>query len=43
MPNEITIGGSLSTKASKALDLMCARIVKADEARTVDAHRMRVT
>ena len=34
MPNETTTAGTLSTKASKALDTMRARAVKADEART---------
>ena len=33
MPNEITSAATLSTKASKALDRMRARAVKADEAR----------
>ena len=33
MPNDITDAGTLSAKASKALDIMRARIVKADEAR----------
>ena len=32
--NAITTAGTLNTKASKALDTMRARIVKADEART---------
>ena len=41
MPNEITTAGALSTKASKALDTMRARIVKADEARTEAAHQTR--
>ncbi len=34
MPKTITTASALSTKASKALDLMRARAVKADEART---------
>ena len=33
MPNEITTASTLSTKASKTLDTMRARAVKADEAR----------
>ncbi len=41
MPNEITTAGTLSTKASKALDLMRAGIVKADDARTETAHKAR--
>ena len=32
MPNDITQATALSTKASKTLDTMRARIVKADEA-----------
>ena len=36
--NDITTAATRNTKASKALDLMRARIVKADEART-DAAR----
>ena len=32
--NEITTAGTLSTKATKSLDTVRARIVKADEART---------
>ena len=31
--NEITTAGTLSTKATKSLDTVRARIVKADEAR----------
>ena len=41
MPNEITTAGTLRTKASKSLDTMRARIVKADEARTDAAHKAR--
>ena len=39
--NEITTAGTRSAKASKALDTMRARIVKADEARTEAAHNAR--
>ena len=39
--NAITTAGTLNTKASKALDTMRARIVKADEARTEAAHHAR--
>ena len=38
MPNEITDAAARSAKASKTLDTMRARIVKADEARTDAAH-----
>ena len=41
MTNDIATAGTLSTKASKALDTMRARIVKADEARTEAAHHAR--
>ncbi len=41
MPKTITTASALSTKASKALDLMRARAVKADEARTAAAHHAR--
>ena len=41
MPNEISEATTLSTKASKALDLMRARIVKGDDARTETAHKAR--
>ncbi len=41
MPNDITQATALSTKASKTLDTMRARIVKADEARTETAHHAR--
>ena len=41
MPNDITKATALSTKASKTLDTMRARIVKADEARTEAAHHAR--
>ena len=34
MPNEITTAAARSAKATKSLDTMRARIVKADEART---------
>ena len=34
MTNDIATAGTLSTKASKALDTMRARAAKADEART---------
>ena len=39
--NDITTAGTLNTKATKALDTMRARIVKADEARTEAAHEAR--
>ena len=39
--NDITTAGTLNTKATKALDTMHARIVKADEARTEAAHEAR--
>ena len=38
---DITTAGTLSTKATKALDTMRARIVKADAARTAAAHEAR--
>ena len=41
MVSELTTAGTLSTKASKALDTMRARIQKADEARTNAAHEAR--
>ena len=41
MTKEIADAGTLSTKAGKALDLMRARAVKADEARTEAAHHAR--
>ena len=41
MTNDIATAGTLSTKASKALDTMRARAVKADEARTDAAHHAR--
>ena len=41
MPKTIPTASALSTKASKALDLMRARAVKADEARTAAAHHAR--
>ena len=41
MTKEIADAGTLSTKASKALDRMHARAVKADEARTEAAHHAR--
>ncbi len=41
MMKEIADAGTLSTKAGKALDLMRARAVKADEARTDAAHAAR--
>ena len=41
MPNDITQATALSTTASKTLDTMRARIVKADEARTEAAHHAR--
>ena len=41
MPNDITQATALSTKASKTLDTMRARIAKADEARTEAAHHAR--
>ena len=39
--SELTTPGTLSTKASKALDTMRARAAKADEARTEAAHQAR--
>ena len=41
MPNNITQATALSTKASKRLDTMRARIVKADDARTETGHTAR--
>ena len=41
MRKTIPTASALSTKASKALDLMRARAVKADEARTAAAHHAR--
>ena len=41
MPNEITGAAARSAKASKTLDTMRARIVKADAARTGAAHQAR--
>ena len=41
MTSEIATAGKLSTKASKALDTMRARIVKADEAHAEAAHQSR--
>ena len=41
MLNEISEATALSTKASKALDLMRARIVKADDACTETVHKAR--
>ena len=41
MTNDIATAGTLSTKASKALDTMRARAAKADEARTEAAHKAR--
>ena len=41
MPNEVTDAAARSAKASKTLDTMRARIVKADEARTEAAHQTR--
>ena len=41
MPNDITQATALSTKASKSLDTMRARIVKADDARTKTWHTAR--
>ena len=41
MPNEITDAAARSAKASKTLDTMRARTVKADEARTDAAHEER--
>ena len=41
MPNEITDAAARSAKATKSLDTMRARIVKADEARTDAAHQAR--
>ena len=41
MPNDTTDAAARSAKASKTLDTMRARIVKADEARTEAAHHAR--
>ena len=41
MPNEVTEAAARSAKASKTLDTMRARIVKADAARTEAAHQTR--
>ena len=41
MPNEITTAAARSAKATKSLDTMRARVVKADEARTEAAHQAR--
>ena len=41
MPNDITQATALSAKASKSLDTMRARIVKADDARTKTWHTAR--
>ena len=41
MPNDITQATALSTKASKRLDTMRARIVKVDDARTETGHTAR--
>ena len=41
MPNEITDAAARSAKASKTLETMRDRIVKADEARTQAAHEAR--
>ena len=41
MPNEVTDAAARSAKASKTLDPMRARIVKADAARTEAAHHAR--
>ena len=41
MSNEITDAAARTAKASKTLDTMRARIVKADEARTEAAHETR--
>ena len=41
MPTELTDAAARSAKASKTLDTMRARIVKADEARTDAAHNAR--
>ena len=41
MPNEITNASTLSDKASKALEVMRSRAVRADEARTESAHKAR--
>ena len=41
MPNNITDAAAATAKARKTLDRMCARAVKADEARTVAAHHAR--
>ena len=43
MPNEITDAAARSAKATKTLDTMRARIVKADETRTEAAHHARAT
>ena len=40
-PDELTTAAALRAKATKALDTMRARIVKADEARTEAAHQTR--
>ena len=42
MPNEVTDAAARSAKASKTLDTMRARIVKADEARTDTARAAQV-
>ena len=41
MPNEITNASTLSDKASKALEVMRSRAVRADDARTESAHKAR--
>ena len=41
MPTDITDAAARSAKASKTLDTMRARIIKADEARTEAAHQAR--
>ena len=41
MPTDITDAAARSAKASKTLDTMRARIVKADEARTEATHQAR--
>ena len=41
MPNEVTDAAARRAKASKTLDTMRARIVKADAARTEAAHHAR--
>ena len=41
MVNEIATAGTLSDKASKALEVMRSRAEKADEARTEAAHKAR--